>query len=80
MLRCLLRAVSEERTQILEINIPDLGVPHEAVVEPDRIPMCIEGAVCVILGEGIHVGGIGSIDGIPFRALLWCDSPAIVNA
>ena len=42
--------------------------------------MCEECAVCVIFGDGIHVGGISSVDSVSFRALLGRDSPAIVDA
>lgn len=34
----------------------------------------------MIFGNGIHVGGIGSFDGVSFQGLLGCDSPPIVDA
>ena len=34
----------------------------------------------MLLGDGIHVGGICCFDGITFEAFLWSDSPSVMDA
>ena len=72
--------MNKKRTRILNVNVPDLRVSHETIAQADRVPMSVKCPVCVFFGDGIHVGGISSLDGISFDSLLWCDSPAIVDA
>ena len=71
--------VNKKQTCILNINVPDLRVSHETIAQANHVPMSIECLVCIFFGDGIHVGGISSLDGISFDSLLWCDSPAIMD-
>lgn len=59
---------------------PDFRVSHEPIVQTDRISVRKKGAIGMFLGNGIHVSGVCCIDSITFHALLWSDSPPIVNA
>lgn len=59
--------------------LPDLRVAHQAIAETHSKTVRGHGSVAVILRNGIHVCGICSRNGIAFHALLWCDTPTIVN-
>lgn len=59
---------------------PDLRVSHEPIAKADREPVCVEGAVAVVLRNSIHVGGVACLDRVALHALLWGDAPSIVDA
>ena len=58
--------------------LPDLRVAHKSIAKTDGETVRVESAVAVVLGNLVHVSGVGSTDGIALHALLWGDTPAIV--
>jgi hypothetical protein len=63
-----------------EEDLPDLGVTHQPVVEPDSESVRLERGVVVLLSNGVHVGGLGVLDSVSLDALLGSDSPSVVDA
>ena len=61
-------------------RVPDFRVAHEAVAETDRETMGVESTVTVVLGNRVHVRSVSGIDGVALHALLWGNTPPIVNA
>lgn len=59
---------------------PDLGVAHEAIAQTDGETVGLERGVVVGLSDGVHVGGIGVLDGVSLDALDGSNSPSVVDA
>ena len=62
------------------MDVPDLRVAHESIAKTDGNAVRVKGTVAVVLGNLVHVGGVGRADGVALHALLWGDTPAIVDA
>ena len=60
------------------MDVPDLRVAHKSIAKTDGETVRVESAVAVVLGNLVHVSGVGSTDGIALHALLGGDTPAIV--
>lgn len=59
---------------------PNFRVSHEPFTKTNGCTVGSQGAIAVVLGDSVHVGGLTSVDGIALHALLWGNPPAIVHA
>lgn len=67
------------RTEDL-VDSPNLGIAHQPLAETHGDTVSSELSVAVLFGNGVHVRGCASLDGIPFETRLVGDAPPIMNA
>lgn len=82
MLRCL-EEESDKNVHPLwtSINVvPDFRVAHEALAETHCGTRGGKGAMGVVLGDGVHVGRVCSLDGVSGQTRFCGNTPAIVDA
>ena len=61
-------------------HVPDFRVAHEAIAETNSKTVRVERTMAVVLGNRVHVRGVGVLNGMALDAFLGRDAPAIVDA